>query len=123
MTGYYHQLIPDYARKATALYALTKEDAEWQWAEAESQGFESLTTALCDPMVMAHPKVNDPYILYTDACDYALEGILCQKDEDGVERSIQYVSAQFTGAQKWSTIEEEAYAVIYCLKKLYGHTC
>ena len=67
MTGYYRQLIPDYARKATALYALTKKDAEWQWTETESQGFESLKTALCDPTVMAHPKVNDPYILYTGA--------------------------------------------------------
>ena len=78
MIGYYCQLIPDYAWKATALYALTKTDAEWQYTEAESQGFESLITALCDPMVMAHPKVNDPYILYTDACDYALE-VFCAK--------------------------------------------
>ena len=122
MTGYYRQLIPEYARKATALYALTRKDATWQWNEAETQGFESLRQALCESTVMAHPRVNDPYILYTDACNYALGGILCQIDEQGIERPIQYLSAQFTSAQqKWATIEKEAYAVVYCLKKLRAY--
>ena len=43
---------------------------------------------------MAHPDLTKPYILYTDACDLAIGGILCQEDDNGIERPIQYLSAQ-----------------------------
>ena len=68
---------------------------------------------------MAYPNLQKPYKLYTDACDYAVGGILVQEDDDNVERVIQYVSHQLNGSQlKWATIEKEAYAVVYCLTKL-----
>ena len=122
MSGYYRSLIPEYARHALPLYGLTHDGVEWQWGEKEQTGFDRLKEALCSQRVVAHPRVNDPYILYTDACDYALGGILCQKDENGIERPIQYISAKFSPAQlKWATIEKEAYAVVYCLKKLRAY--
>ena len=122
MTGYYRNLIPEYARIALPHYDLTHDGKEWQWSEAEDVAFRRLKEALCSQTVMAHPKVNDPYILYTDACGYALGGILCQRDENGIERPLQYISAKFTpGQRKWATIEKEAYAVVYCLKKLRAY--
>ena len=55
---------------------------------------------------MAHPDVFKPYKLYTDACDYAIGGILCQLDEQGIERVIQYISHQLNPIQRrWATIE------------------
>ena len=41
---------------------------------------------------MTAPKMGKPYTLYTDACDYAVGGILVQDDDKGVEKVIQYVS-------------------------------
>jgi hypothetical protein len=68
---------------------------------------------------MAFPRTNHPYMLYTDASDFACGAILCQYDDTGLERVIQYVSHQLSGAQlRWATIEKEAYAVVYALKKL-----
>ena len=69
--------------------------------------------------VMAYPQLDKPYKLYTDACDYAIGGILCQEDDHGIERPIQYISKQLSGAAlRWATIEKEAYAVVYALDKL-----
>jgi hypothetical protein len=122
MTGYYRQLIPHYAKLASPLYELTKKDIVWNWGEVEREAFRKLKTALCSETVMASPKLNEPYILHTDACNYAVGGVLCQKDSKGVERPIQYVSAQLSKTQrKWATIEKEAYALIYCLKKLRAY--
>jgi hypothetical protein len=68
---------------------------------------------------MAYPCIDKPYILYTDASDYCIGGILCQEDDNGVERPIQYVSHQLNKSQaNYSVIEKEAFALIYCLKKL-----
>ena len=122
MTGYYRDLIPRYAHIADPLYALTRKDVEWIWGEKEGGAFETLKAAFTSETVMAHPCVNEPYILYTDACDYAVGGILCQKDKQGIERPIQYISAGLDRTQRnWPVIEKEAYSVIYCLKKLRAY--
>jgi hypothetical protein len=122
MAGYYRQLVPEYATLAEPLHRLTRKDVEWTWGGPEQAAFQALKDSLTSTTVMAHPRVNDPYILYTDACDYALGGVLCQEDEDGVERPIQYISASFNSTQRrWAVIEKEAYGVIYCMKKLRAY--
>ena len=68
---------------------------------------------------MAATDIGKPYILYTDACDYSIGGILVQVDSSGIEKIIQYVSKALDKTQcKWPVIENEAFAVIYCLRKL-----
>jgi transposase InsO family protein len=74
---------------------------------------------LISPEVMAYPNLQNPYHLYTDACDYAVGGILVQVDDTGLERVVQYISHQLSPTQRrWATIEKEAYAVVYALTKL-----
>ena len=119
MTGYYRQCIKDYAKISQPLVHLTKKHVRFEWKEPQQTAFEQLKDALVSDHVMAHPKTNEPYFLYTDACDYAIGGILCQKDDEGVERPVVYLSKQLSDTQKrWATIEKEAYAVIYALKQL-----
>jgi hypothetical protein len=99
--------------------ALTRKRVPFVWATAQQTAFDSLKTMLLGESVMAFPRTDQPYILYTDASDFACGAILCQLDDTGLERVIQYVSHQLAGAQlRWATIEKEAYAVVYALKKL-----
>lgn len=117
--SYYRQLVPGFAYHGEPLFALTRKGAKWEWGETQQTAFDMLKRELCGDRVMAHPDLNKPYILYTDACDYAIGGILCQEDDEGIERPIQYVSAQLTSTQRrWGTVEKEAFAVVYCLDKL-----
>ena len=119
MSSYYRQLVPEFARIASPLYQLTKKGEPWVWDSKRQNAFNQLKEGLCSNQVMAHPDTSKPYILYTDACDHAIGGILCQEDDDGIERPIQYLSAQLTSTQrKWATIEKECFAVVYCLDKL-----
>ena len=96
MTGYYRQLIANYAQLALPHDELTHDGQQGQWGSAEQNAFQQLRLVLCEAPVMAHPWVNDPYILYTDACDYVISGILCQQDEEGIGRPIQYVYDMLT---------------------------
>ena len=119
MTGYYRQTVPDYAQKAAPLVALTHKNVPFKWGKEQTDSFNSLKENLMSGRVMAYPQTDKPYKLFTDACDYACGAILVQDDEEGVERVIQYVSHQLSGAQlRWATIEKEAYAVVYALQKL-----
>ena len=40
------------------------------------------------PRVITHPRLDEPYKLYTDASDYAIGAILVQEDDNGIEMSI-----------------------------------
>jgi hypothetical protein len=120
MTGYYKDSIRSYAQVAQPLNRLIKVKEPFVWGPEQDQAFSTLKAMLMSGEVMAYPVINRPYKLYTDACDYAIGGILVQVDPDsGMEKVICYVSHQLGGAQlRWSTIEKEGYAVIYCITKL-----
>ena len=92
MANYYRSCIPHFAKTAEPLVALTRKNAHFKWDQEKQAAFDSLKAALASDQVMAHPKTDQEYLLYTDACDYAVGAILCQKDENGVKMHIFYLS-------------------------------
>jgi len=85
MTGYYRTCIKDYAHTAEPLVELQRKNVKFVWSQQHQKAFDTLKKALTSEEVMAHPRTDHPYQLYTDACDYAIGAILCQKDEQGVD--------------------------------------
>ena len=66
-----------------------------------------------------YPDPNKEYNLYTDASDIALGAVLMQKDDDGHERPIQFISKKFASCQaRWPCLEKEAYSILYALDRL-----
>ena len=119
MAGYYRQCVPDFAKVAEPLHKLLRKNTIFEWGADQQGAFDKLKELLTSDSVMTRPRPDQPYKLYTDACDYAVGAILVQTDEQGVERVIQYLSHQLHGAQRrWAAIEKEAYAVVYALEKL-----
>ena len=119
MTGFYRDTIPNYAEIAMPLVELTKKNRKFSWGNKQEQAFQHLKIELQSNNVMQSPDINKPYILYTDACDYSIGGILTQVNDAGVEKIIQYVSKALGSTQlRWPVIEKEAFALIYCLRKL-----
>ena len=122
MVGYYREHIPNYAEIALPLTELTKKNQPFVWGDEQHESFETLKQALVQAPILAHPDPAKPYTLYTDASDQAIGAILVQKDEEGVERVIAYLSHKLSGPQlRWPTIEREAYAVIYALRKFHPY--
>ena len=63
-------------------------------------------------------KDGSPIFLHTDASDFGVGGYLFQV-VDGEEQPIAFVSKMLTKEeQRWTTTEKEAFAIVYCLKKL-----
>ena len=117
MTGYYRRFIPNYAKIAKPLTELTKKNRIFCWTEECQNSFETLRQALMEAPILAFPDISKPYKLYTDACGYAIGGVLVQETDMG-ERVIQYLSHQLNETQqRWPIIEKEAYAIVYCVQK------
>ena len=100
MADYYHTCIPEFAHTVDPLVELTRKHAKFYWSAQHQSAFDSLKTSLASEQVMAHPRPNQEYLLFTDACDYAVGAILCQKDETGMERPIVYLSKQLLPTQR-----------------------
>ena len=73
------------------------------------------------PPLLTFPDFRQQFILYTDASDTAIGGILGQF-QDGQERVICYWSRQLQKEEcKYSTIEREALAAVSAVKEFYPY--
>ena len=88
------------------------------WEECHQQAYELLRSKLRSSHVLRIPRVGDPFVLHTDASGVAVGATLGQLDKDGVEHPLAFASHKLSGSQcSWSTIEREAYAIIWALDK------
>src|SRR5207249_731991 len=86
--------------------------------EKERAAFLALKQGVCDSVTLHCPRRDQSFIIRTDASDYAVGCCLAQVNEEGQEMPIAFASSKLSDVQtRWSTIEKEAYAVIYALQK------
>jgi len=63
--------------------------------------------------------VTKPFNLYCDSSNCAVGAVTTQQDNCGFERPISFISQMLTDIQqKWATIENKAYAIVWALTKL-----
>jgi len=73
---------------------------------------------LCDATKLHVITYGDPCGILVDASLSAVGCCLIQWSNDGKEKPIAFASSKLTPTQMaWSTIEKEAYAVTYALRK------
>ncbi|GKT26750.1 hypothetical protein ADUPG1_013469, partial [Aduncisulcus paluster] len=91
------------------------------WTSECQQEFDKLIEVLISKPILAHIDYDCKLVLRTDASIDGCGGVLLQI-RDGKEEVIEYLSNSFSTAQKkWSTIEQEAYGIVYCLKRCEGY--
>ena len=90
MCSFYRRMLPGCSHHAEALTKLTRKDAKFVWGPDQHAAFDKLKALLVSSKVMAVPRPEEPYLLYTDTSDYAVGAIIVQKDETSMERVIQY---------------------------------
>ena len=123
LSNYYWHFIPSYAAIAELLHQLLHKNTKaFNWTSECDNAFNTLKTKLITPPVLAFLRFEIPFIVATDASDYAIGGVL-SRVQDGQEKVIAYWSRQLQKAEwNYSTIEWEALAVVTSVKEFY-HTC
>ncbi|GBM57954.1 Retrovirus-related Pol polyprotein from transposon 17.6 [Araneus ventricosus] len=119
LCNYYRDYIPHYAEIALPLTELTKKKVpeNLPWSEVHETAFNTLKEALVKAPALHAPDMSQPFIIHTDASQFGIAACLSQKML-GSLRPIAYVSQKLSKSQQaWSTIEREAYAIVWSLKK------
>ncbi|GFV04908.1 retrovirus-related Pol polyprotein from transposon 17.6 [Trichonephila clavipes] len=115
--SWFRRYIQDFAKISRPLSYLTKKKVKWQWGFDQQNAFQALKSSLRTPPVLKQADGTKPYIIRTDASNYALGAVLLQ-GEGSDEHPIGYASRLLTPAERnYSTTEREALAVVWALKK------
>jgi hypothetical protein len=117
LASYYRRFIKDFSAIARPLYNLTKLDEPFCWTEDCEQAYNYLRNCLTTHPIVIYPNLNKPFILHTDASNYAIGAVLAQNDDKGHERVIAYASRVLSVPESNYTVtEKECLAVIWATK-------
>ena len=118
--NFYAEYLADATQLTAQLYDLTtghKGDDPIKLSPQNVAAFEEIKRKLCAAPQLAHPDLDRPFTLYTDASNIAVGAILLQRDSNGVERPVSFFSKKLSSAQRnYSTFERECLAVICALE-------
>jgi hypothetical protein len=126
---FFKSFVPHYASEAAPLYDMVKKDFNWDestWSVDYRQLFERFKLAVIAAMGIHYPDYDLEWILRSDASRFGIGAVLLQVyvPPDGSEpvyQPIAFFSEKFSDqATRWSTIEQEAYA-IYAAAKHFSY--
>lgn len=119
--SWYRRFIENFSTIAEPLSRLTKKKAAWVWRDEQQNAYDELKRRLTSSPILKQADESKPYIIKTDASNYALGAILVQ-GEGVEEHPVEYASRLLTAAERnYSTTEREALAVIWALEKFRGY--
>ncbi|KAL0445564.1 UNVERIFIED_CONTAM: Transposon Tf2-11 polyprotein [Sesamum latifolium] len=95
---------------------LMKKDVPFEWDEACDKAFKSIKSYLMKPPVLVAPVYGRPLILYVAPQERSVGILLAQKNDEGKENALYYLSRTMTPNElKYSPIEKLCLALIFAI--------
>ena len=122
LSNYYRRFIKNYAQMAEPSHKIQrKSEQPFQWDATCQLAFDILMHKLITPPILAYTVLTLPFIVYSDASDTAIGGLLGQM-QHGKEVVISYWIGQLTKAERnYSIIKREALAAVSIIKEFYSY--
>ena len=118
--SYFRNFIPSLAETARIITDLTQKSVSNKvpWGPEHQKALDKLKSDLCNATALSVIDYTKDFGLLVDASATAVGCCLIQWDDHGNERPIAFASLKLSPTQsRWSTIEREAFAVIWSLRK------
>jgi hypothetical protein len=117
LANYFRKFVNGFAGIAAPLTdLLNKQKLQEHWGEAQAAAFAHLKQALVSAPVLKVADPNRPFVLQSDASDFAVGGVLLQEFA-GQLHPIAFHSRKLTSAERNYTVSErEMLAIVECVK-------
>ena len=117
LASYYRKFIHRFAAIVAPLSDLLRGDNFSMPLSAEAeQAFTALKNAMCQAPVLKYFDATHETELFTDASNFAIGGVLAQRDEAGDWRPVAFYSRRLSSAEeKYSTYSRELLGIKDCL--------
>ena len=94
------------------MHKASETSTKFEWTLEAQDAFEPLKLKLTSTPTLAFLCLKEPFILYTDASQFAMGAVLAQM-QDGKERAICYASKSLSKSQtKYSATRRELLALV-----------
>jgi hypothetical protein len=123
----FRSFIDGFSRVAAPLFdtlkkSRNKKTAPLRWTEHARQAFDQLKEAITNSATLGIADANKPFIVHTDASDYAVGAVLSQLNDRGELRPIGFVSQKLTEVEyRWSVYEKELFSIVVALQRWSMH--
>ena len=112
VASYYRRYVSNFAAIARPLHKASEISSVFSWTEEAQDAFEALKTRLTSTPILAFPCLQQPFILYTDASQFAIGTVLAQV-QDGMEKAICYASKALSKSQtRYSATRRDLFAIV-----------
>lgn len=121
------KFIDGFSRIVAPLFDLLKKlngkrTAPLPWNERAISAFDELKLAIANSATLGVADASKPFVVHTDASDYAVGAVLSQHNERGELRPIGFVSQKLSDVEyRWSVYEKELYSIVVALKRWSMH--
>ena len=122
LANYYKKFTQGYSYIITPLLPLLRKNTPWIWTTQHDQAFEEIVSRLAKYPILRMPDFNRPFVVRTDASDFAYGSALVQ-NYDGIEFPISFHSGSFLPGQRlnWPTWKREGYSIVAAIKKWHHY--
>jgi hypothetical protein len=111
--NFYCRFIKGYSKITTPLTTLTCKDKPFSWNPTAQAAFDTLKMTFTSAPILIHPDPAKPFIVETDASDFALGAILSQFGIDGLLHPVAFYSRKLTSAEiNYQVYDKELMAII-----------
>lgn len=123
--GYYRRFIKDLAKIIKPMTNQLKKNEKITHTKEFIESFDKCKELLTSSSVLQYPDFSQPFVLTTDASNYAIGAVLSQGPV-GKDRPISFASRTLNKSETgYSVIEKELLAIVWALKYfrpyLYGN--
>jgi hypothetical protein len=97
-TNFVHRFIPNYAEIVKTIYKLLKKDVKFEWNDLSKKAFREIKTAISEALVLISPDYSKDFQIFSFASEDTIAGVFLQKNDQGQEQPIAYMSRALQNA-------------------------
>ena len=116
--AYIRRFIVNLSGRCQPFTRLMKKGVSFVWDQTCQEAFDDIKRYLTKPPVLVAPTSGKPFLLYVKSMDHSLSALLAQKNDDGHEQAIYYLSRTLIEAEsRYIPIEKECLALVFAIQK------
>ena len=111
--------ISDFAEIVNPLQEMIKKYFNLIWTKERRDAFGNIKEAIAEAPTLWRSNIDNKFILYTFPFDHSIVVVLTQKNEEGEEFPVSFMSTYLPGdEQKYLAINKQAFAVFKVVNHL-----
>ena len=122
--NFYRKFVSSFAEISAPLVELTKKDVSWKWGDDCQRAFLGLKAAVESAPSLWHPRFDLPFVLETDASDFAMGAVLSQPttlDEQSSLNPVGFYSKKLSPAERNYDVHDKELLAIICALSQWSH--